>query len=90
VPLPGGALFVAHLSGSLSHVFGMGNLLEFGGSWRQGGDAVCHHMKTVDPTKQRSTVMSFKYMNKDLTPKEDKFYGICGQMWVVWNLRILE
>jgi len=68
VPLPGGALFVARLSGSLSHAFGTGSLLEFEGSWRQGGDAVCHHMKTVDPTKQRFTVISFIYMNKELTP----------------------
>ena len=68
VPLPGGALFVAHLSGSLSHAFGTGNLPEFEGSWLQGDDAVCHHMKRVDPTKQRSTVISFTYMNKELTP----------------------
>jgi len=68
VHLPGGALFVAHLSGSLSHAFGTGSLLEFEGSWHQGGDAVCHHMKTVDPTKQRIMVISFIYMNKELTP----------------------
>ena len=59
---------MAHLSGSLSHAFGTGNLPEFEGSWRQGDDAVYHHMKTVDPTKQTFTVISSTYMNKELTP----------------------
>jgi hypothetical protein len=68
VPLPGGALFVAHLSGSLSHAFGTGSLLEFEGNWHQGDDAVCHRMKIVDPTKQIPTVIRVTFMNKELTP----------------------
>jgi hypothetical protein len=59
VPLPGDALLVAHLSGSWSHVFGTGSLLEFEGSWPQDGGAVCHHMKIVDPVKQICMKISF-------------------------------
>jgi hypothetical protein len=48
-------MFVAHLSGSLQQEFGMPSSLEFEDSWHQDDGAVCHHMKTVDPSKRNLT-----------------------------------
>jgi hypothetical protein len=66
VPLPGDAIFVAHLSGSLSRKFGMHNSLEFEDSWHQDDGAVCQHMKTVDPSKQKPIIVCFLHVNKRL------------------------